>query len=108
MAGTFGSLMFGFFVWALHLLLIYGFTAVACSHLSDLGQQPVLSKTILGVLTVIALLLVGLHGFYHYRRADEHEGGQRFVSWLNVLLDGAAWLAILWQAIPILTIGMCT
>ncbi len=104
---TFCSLMFGFIIWALHLLLIYGFTAVACSHLSDLGQQPILSKSILGGLTAIALAAVAWHGLHHYRQSDEHEGGQKFVSWLNALLDGAAGLAILWQALPILTIGMC-
>lgn len=104
---TLGSLMFGFIVWAIHLLLVYGFTAVACSHLSDLGQQPVLSKGILGGITIAALIIVAWHGWRHYRRSDELEGGQRFVSWLNATLDASAWLAILWQALPIATIGMC-
>ena len=106
-AAVFGGLLFGFGVWALHLLLIYGITAVTCAHLPAFRDQPLAVKAVLGGLTVAALILVALHGLKHYRRANEADEDEDFVSWLNAALDGAAAVAILWQAFPILTVPLC-
>lgn len=106
-AYIFGGLLFGFGIWALHLLLIYGITAVTCAHLPGFREQPLAVKAVLLGLTVAALLVVALHGLKHYRRANEADEDEDFVSWLNAALDGGAAVAILWQAFPILTVPLC-
>jgi hypothetical protein len=99
---------FGFFVWAIHLLLVYVSTAIACQlGLGDTGRAERIGfiAVLLGV-TIAAAALVVLHGIRRHRR-DREDAERRFRMWITVGCDALATIAIAWQIIPLLLIPPC-
>ena len=99
---------FGFGVWAVHLLVIYVSTAVACQvglGSEDAGVQTTVVTT-LSVVTIAAAALVAWHATRRYRqqRLMPERG---FLARLAVGHDGVAALAILWQLMPLLMVPLC-
>jgi hypothetical protein len=99
---------FGFVVWALHLLIVYGSTAVACQL--GLGAQTVNLRSnvliSLVAITFVAAAIVAAHGVKRYRdRRQVNERG--FLARLAVADDAVAVLAILWQLMPITMVPLC-
>jgi hypothetical protein len=99
---------FGFGVWAIHLLVVYVSTAVACQV--GLGSRDATVQT-RGPATLIAITLaaataVVLHGVRRYR---QQKGMQErgFLSRLAVGQDAIAALAILWQLMPLMMVPLC-
>jgi hypothetical protein len=106
-----GSLLdsvFGFFIWAAHLLVVYVSMAIACQlGLGNAGQagRTGFITALIG-LTVAAAAVVVLHGFRRYRR-DGGDPERRFRVWLTVGCDALATIAIGWQVFPLLLIPAC-
>jgi hypothetical protein len=99
---------FGFAVWAIHLLVVYVSTAVACQL--GLGSregtvQTRVAATMIAI-TLAAAAVVVLHGVKRYRQQKgQHERG--FLSRLAVGQDAIAALAILWQLMPLMMVPLC-
>jgi hypothetical protein len=106
--GTLLDSAFGFFVWVVHLLVVYVSTATACQL--GLGNAGGASRsvyvTVLVGVTIAAAAVVVLHGIRRYRR-DRHEAERRFRMWITVGCDALATLAIAWQLFPFLLIPVC-
>jgi hypothetical protein len=100
--------VFGFGVWAAHLLVVYVSTAVACQL--GLGSRPagVQSTVVTALLAVTFLSAVAVvwHAMTRYRQQREmREPG--FLLRIAVGHDAIAMLAILWQLVPILMVPLC-
>lgn len=100
------DLAFGFFVWAAHLLVIYIGTAVAC--VLGLGAASTGSRTTfvisLGVVTLVSVAAVVLHGLRRYR---QHRTQLPFRTSVTIGCDAIASVAIVWQLFPILLVPVC-
>jgi hypothetical protein len=94
------DLGFGFFVWAVHFLLIYVGAALACVLESgDLRPVWVL-------LTMAAAGGVVWHGLARYR-ARERVPDDGFVRAVTVGGDAIALVAILWQLFALAIVPAC-
>ena len=73
-------------VWALHFLVVYGFTALACARGFG-GTAPWVTggATLAAGLGVVALMLTHL--------------SSEFTRWITAALSAAALLAILWEGL---------
>jgi hypothetical protein len=99
---------FGFFVWAIHLLVVYVSTAIACQlGLGNAGEpsRSVYLTALIGV-TIAAAAVVVLHGVRRYRK-DRDDLERRFRMLITVGCDALATLAIAWQIFPLLLIPPC-
>ena len=99
---------FGFFVWAIHLLVVYSVAATACELLSGHGaaRYGFSLKMFLIVATVIAATINAVHAAARYK-------SQIAVPDLRVRLivtigcDALATLAILWQLLVVTLVPAC-
>jgi hypothetical protein len=100
--------VFGFGVWAAHLLVVYVASAVACQL--GLGSQPAhMQSRVVGILcavTVAAAALVVWHAVRRYRQ-QQHRPEQGFLARIAIGHDAVAALAILWQLMPLLMVPLC-
>ncbi len=100
--------LLGFFVWAAHLLIVYGATAVACQF--GIGRADSSSRTIyLAVLALITILMASgvlLHALRRWRqfRADPE---RRFRATFTVGNDLVATVAIVWQLLALSIVPLC-
>jgi hypothetical protein len=98
----------GFFVWAIHLLVIYIATALECQFSPGTvgsGRHRVL-LTALALITVLAAALVLLHAIRRYRQ-QRGLPMQQFRLALTVGSDAIAAIAILWQLLAIVLVPAC-
>jgi len=100
--------VFGFFVWAGHLLVIYIANAISCvlGLTSGSPRAESLLVTLLAVFSLATAAVVGVHGLRRYRQRPgtaEHE----FLFRIAVGQDAIAALAILWQLFPIFMSPVC-
>ena len=100
--------VFGFGVWAVHLLIVYVASAVACQL--GLGSQPrsVQSSVVaaLCIVTLAATAIVVWHAILRYRQQKQvHDRG--FLARIAMGHDAVAALAILWQLMPLLMVPLC-
>ena len=100
--------VFGFGVWAVHLLVVYVASAVACQL--GLGSQlgSVRSRVVgaLCIVTLAAAAIVVWHAILRYRQQRQmHDRG--FLARIAVGHDAVAALAILWQLMPLLMVPLC-
>ena len=100
--------IFGFGVWALHFLIVYVASAVACQL--GLGSEPggVQSRVVgaLCIVTVAAAAIVVWHAISRYRQQSQMRD-QGFLERIAVGHDAVAALAILWQLMPLLMVPLC-
>jgi hypothetical protein len=99
---------FGLFAWALHLLVVYVATAVACVlglGAADTGARSALQATLL-VLTAAALAVTLLHALRRYRQ-QAGVLGLKFRMSLTIGCDAIAMGAIGWQLFPIVLVPAC-
>lgn len=100
--------IFGFLIWAAHLLVVYIAAAVAC----QLGLGTASAATHAAFTTMLALVTVGaaaivlLHAVrsYRQRRGALDEG---FLVWVTIGNDAIATFAIVWQLYAILLVPIC-
>jgi hypothetical protein len=103
------DIAFGFFVWALHLLVIYGAGALACV-LGLASAEPEAGRWLrlgLGGVTVLLALVVAGHALARWRGAGA-EPDRRFRAYAAASGDAIALVAIVWQAFPIALAPVCT
>jgi hypothetical protein len=100
--------VFGFVVWAVHLLIVYVATAVACQL--GLGSQPgSVQATVVGILCVVTLAVAGIvvwHAIRRYRQQKQMRD-RGFLARIAVGHDAVAALAIVWQLMPLLMVPLC-
>ncbi|HEX8693947.1 MAG TPA: hypothetical protein VF746_16105 [Longimicrobium sp.] len=100
--------VFGFFVWAVHLLAVYAPTAVACQlglGGADAATRTAFQAGLVGV-TVIAAALVVLHALRRYRR-QRAVPERRFRMALTLGTGAVAAVAIVWQLFAVLLLPLC-
>lgn len=105
-------------VWAVHFLLCYVLAAIHCEKaetgFADLGSV----RLWIGVLTAIALLLVGAIGMQAWRHwgfgknspphdAATPEDRQRFLGYAALLISSLSFVSIVFTALPVLFILDC-
>lgn len=100
--------LLGFFVWAAHLLVIYGATAVACQFgigRTDTGNRTIF-LTVLALVTVTMAAGVLLHALRRWRQfRDDPE--RRFRVTFTVGNDLVATVAIVWQLLALTIVPLC-
>jgi hypothetical protein len=95
---------FGFGVWALHLLVVYVSTAVAC-QLGLASRDASVQSSVLMTLIAITLVAAAVVVAHAVRRYHQHDHG--FLARLAVGHDAVAALAILWQLMPLMMVPLC-
>lgn len=94
----------GVMLWALHFLVIYGFTALACArgfHQRDwLGAGPI-TWVVLGATVVTATGMIWL------MRRLWLATPRVFVDWLGAALTALALVGVLYEALPVLLVKPC-
>jgi hypothetical protein len=102
------DLVFGFFIWAAHFLIVYVGTALACAlglGAASSGARMTLLTT-LALVTVAAAAIVVLHALQRYRQQRELPE-QHFPMYVTVGCDAIALVGIVWQLFPILLVPAC-
>ena len=102
------DLAFGFLLWALHLLVIYGAEALACVlgiEGAGLEAQRWL-RVGLGAVTVLVALVVVWHAVARYRGAGDAPD-PKFRAYAAAGGDAIALVAIVWQFFPIVLVPVC-
>ncbi|MGE3781270.1 MAG: hypothetical protein AB7H71_00840 [Alphaproteobacteria bacterium] len=99
---------FGFFVWAIHFLVVYIAEAVACAlGLGGAGAETrTIFLTALILVTTGAAAVLALHGVLRYRRLRALPQ-QRFRMSVAIGGDAIAAVAVLWQLFPLGMISLC-
>jgi amino acid transporter len=98
---------FGFFVWAVHFLTIYGATAVACVlglGLSATDELQAFRLFQIGA-TVLALAIVLIHGWRAWRSAPTAD--RQFLARITAGHDLLAAVGIGWMLFPIFLEPVC-
>lgn len=98
---------FGFFVWAIHFLIVYAGTAVACVQgLAGAGaDEQAMFRLFQIAVTVLAVAVVLVHGWRAWRSwptADHH-----FLARITVGHDLLAAIGIGWMLFPIFLEPVC-
>jgi hypothetical protein len=91
---------FGFFVWAVHLVVVYVVEAVAC----QLGRTAFVAALV--VVTLAAAALVLGHGAKRYGQRNETRD-HGFLMRVAAGQDVLAAMAILWQLFALLMVPVC-
>jgi hypothetical protein len=99
---------FGFFVWAIHLLIVYVAQALACQL--GLGVAAPGTQTtfiaVLALVTIAASAVVMVHGSRRHRQQREVPE-QRFRMSLTIGADATASIGILWQLFALFLVPVC-
>jgi hypothetical protein len=98
----------GFFVWAVHFLVVYVTAAVAC--VLGLGVAGSAARAVLvTVLIVITLAAAAVNAMYSVRRYRRDHGAteRRFRMGVTLGGDAIATVAIVWQLFPLLLVPPC-
>lgn len=99
---------FGFFVWAVHLVIIYVATAIACQL--SLGASSARSRNmflaVLAVVTLAAVAIVIVHALRRYLELRK-EVEPRFRLQVTIGGDALAVTAIAWQLFAIALVPLC-
>lgn len=100
-------LMFaGPLIWAVHLLAVYVFAALACArgfaHIEWLGIG--VTQWIIGALTLGALAAVAAVLVFQERRDGN---GSSFIRWTSLTVGLLSALSIMWQALPAYFVPTC-
>jgi hypothetical protein len=99
---------FGYFVWAIHFLIVYVVEAVACQL--GLGVAGPSTQTtliaVLALVTIAACAVVVVHGFLRHRQQREVPE-QRFGMALTIGADAIASIGILGQLFALFLVPVC-
>jgi hypothetical protein len=95
-------------IWAVHFLIIYGFTGLACArrlqHIQwfDIGLLTwvIWSATLIAIAAIILLMRMR-------PPKNMHQDNSQFVRWLTPALSLLSIVAIIWEAITVFIIPMC-
>lgn len=100
--------VFGFFVWAVHLLAVYVPAAVACQL--GLGEADAAARRSFQVglvlVTAVAAAVVAVHTLRRYRQMRDVPE-RRFRMAITLGTGAIATVAIVWQLFPVLLVPLC-
>ena len=100
------DLVFGFFIWAAHFLIVYIGAAVACALVPTAAGGSLALTAALVLTTIVAAAIVVLHAIRRYR--EQHERTERnFSMSVTIGCDAIALVAIVWQLFPIFLVPAC-
>lgn len=100
------DLVFGFFIWAAHFLIVYVGAALVCALAPAKASGNTGLTAALALATVAAAAIVVLHGVRRYRQQRELPD-QRFPMYVTIGCDAIALVAIIWQLFPIFLVPAC-
>lgn len=99
-------------VWAAHFLAIYGFTALACERnvtASAFGVGIVI--WFIGIATLLAVLALGITIWLAVREGRSSASLPapfEFMRSLTLAIATLAMLAVVWEALPLIFLPICT
>jgi hypothetical protein len=99
---------FGFFVWAIHLLIVYVAEALACQlglGIAGAGPQTTFIAA-LALVTIAASAVVVVHGLRRHRQ-QRKVPEQRFRMSVTIGADAIASIGILWQLFALFLVPVC-
>jgi hypothetical protein len=105
-------------IWAIHFLLSYVVAAIQCAPNEAIFEPIGGTRRMVGVITVVALALIGLVLRRSFREWHHHGGGyrhnedtdidrERFLEFSTVLLAALSFVGVLFVALPALTVLDC-
>jgi hypothetical protein len=103
----------GLIVWAIHLLLIYIFNALACARgfadidILGIGIAP-LAIVVLGVVSLAVLagvIAVAATGSGPFGSDDSRSEG--FLRYLTISIAALSGVAVVWETIPVFILPPC-
>lgn len=110
------SLLSGFVVWVIHLMIVYSLTSLAC----EWGWFPFTVVGLAGlkivqiVVTVIAAMVIGLGGYYALRNRERlgdseipEANRHHFMVYLGLALSMLFFALVAISIIPILVLPAC-
>jgi len=100
------DLVFGFFIWAAHFLIVYVGAALVCALAPAEASANAGLTVALALATVAAAAIVVLHGVRRYRQQRE-EPEQQFPMYVTIGCDAISLVAIMWQLFPIFLVPAC-
>ena len=97
-------------IWAVHFLVIYALTAIACARgfaaTRVLGIDAV-SWGIAAATVLAAGAMLFTIGVAVRRLRPQSNGTAAFVHWMSAAAGGLALVGILWEALPVLIVPAC-
>ena len=105
-------------IWAFHFLLSYVVAAVQCAPNTEIFRPIGETRIMVGVITAVALALIGLVLWRSFREWRGHGGGyrhdqdtdldrERFLEFSTLLLAALSFVGVLFVGLPALTILDC-
>jgi len=98
-----------FLVWALHFVLLYRFSALACAR--GFADEPMLGTTLIpavgGIATLIAAVVSVSMMWRGRAAAGRNDNGAAFLGDCRLRATGLALLAIGWNALPLVLVIPC-
>ena len=105
-------------IWALHFLLSYVVAAVQCAPNNEIFRPIGETRLMVGIITAVALALIGLVLWRSFSEWRAHGGGyrhnkdtdldrERFLEFSTVLLAVLSFVGVLFVGLPALTILDC-
>lgn len=118
-SGFIGRMLFtigGLLAWAAHFTVIYGFTAVACAQGFagadilgfDIVPFVISVATIIALLGTLAVLAIATFGRGPIRASPGGQPTKSFLRYVTVALAALSLIAIVWNALPVLIVPLCT
>ena len=97
-------------IWALHFLVIYGLTAIACARgfaaTRVLGLDAVSWGIALATFVAAGAMLFTI-GVAVRQLRPQSDGTAAFVNWMSAAAGGLALVGVLWEAVPVLVVPVC-
>jgi|TARA_R110000751_G_scaffold117872_1_gene218171 hypothetical protein len=105
-------------IWGFHFLSSYGLSAFRCAPNADPFEQIAGTRLTIGLVTLLSLGLIGLIVRRSWREWRADGGGfrnnqdtpaarERFLEFSTLLLAGLSFVAVVFEALPVLLIGDC-
>ncbi|UEM01833.1 hypothetical protein JL101_017710 [Skermanella rosea] len=105
-------------IWALHFLASYVVAAIHCAPNEDIFQPIAETRIMVGVITAIALVLIGLVLWRSFGEWRRHGGGyrhnedtdidrERFLEFSTVLLAALSFVGVVFVGLPALLVADC-
>ncbi len=97
-------------IWALHFLVIYGLTGIACARgfaaTRVLGLDAVPWGIAVATLIAAGAMLFTIGVAVRQLRRRSHST-DAFVHWMSAAAGGLALVGVLWEAVPVFIVPVC-
>lgn len=95
-------------IWGVHFLAIYVFTAIACARRlfnpDWVAAVPwtVFAMTLLAAAALLATIIPAIRANKRSRN-----GASSFIPWATAALAALAFVAVIWETLPVLLVPIC-